>query len=480
AQAKEEDPARTRLDAVAAAIGRVGLACLFTTATCVAGFASLAVSDVPAIQDFGALCAVGVGLSYVLALLALPPLLALEWRRGPGSLIVRPGKIEAALAHAAPFFERRRRAVLAGAAAVVVLAVAGIAQIQVETDILGQLPVNGELRRAARAIDEALAGVDTVEVLLSGPPGTFRSLAGVQAMARLQRWLESQEGCAKTFSPADIIARLNDVKRHARELPADQAQLDYYWGLLERAAAAAGPDQDPLRVFMTKDGAHARLTARLKSMPASANMRILRGFAEEARRVMPPGTSAQPTGEFVLLQDMTDALPYAMLEGLVWATLLIVGSMGVLFRSARLALLAAVPASIPIVGVYGIMGWTGIWLSVPTSMISSVVLGLAVDSTILFLSRYRDERAEGRPRREAVERMLLNAGQSVTYSNLTLIFGFAIGVVSRFPPIRDFGVLTSLTVAASYAGALCLLPALIFSARPGSLTDGAPALPSAP
>src|SRR4029077_21029812 len=106
----------------------------------------------------------------------------------------------------------------------------------------------------------------------------------------------------------------------------------------------------------------------------------------------------------------------------------------------------ALPASIPILFVYGLMGWLGIWLSVPTSMISSVVLGLAVDSTILFLSRYRDERAEGRPRRDAVRAIPPNPGQSATYPNLTLIFGFAIGVVSKFPPIRDFGVLTSLTV----------------------------------
>jgi hypothetical protein len=270
------------------------------------------------------------------------------------------------------------------------------------------------------------------------------------------------------------------VKKGKRALPEDEEGVAYDFGLLDRAAgrgmgrreaSAESGAGDPLKAYMTPDGSAARLTARLRAMPSSKVDAVLRGIADEAKRALPPGARAQPTGEFVLLQDMTAALPYAMLVGLCWATLLIVGSMGLLFRSARLAAVAAIPASIPILGVYGIMGWVGIWLSVPTAMISSVVLGLAVDSTILFLSRYRDERAEGRPRREAVEGMLLHAGQSVTYSNLTLIFGFAVGVVSRFPPIRDFGTLTSLTVAASYLGALCLLPALIFSAPAGTLRD---------
>jgi predicted RND superfamily exporter protein len=461
-------PDRKRIDSVAEALGRVGLPCLLTTATCAAGFGSLGLSDVPAIADFGSLCALGVSLSYVWALLFLPPLLALEWRAGPGSLELRRGKIETVLAHAAPFLERRRGLVLAGAAVAVLVAIAGIARIRVETDILGQLPSQGELLRATRAIDESLSGVNTIEVLLEGPPGAFRKIEAQRGLAALAAWLDRQPGVAKTFSSADLLMRVNDVKRHKRELPPDQDALDYAFGLLDRGAAAS-KDADPLRAFLSADSGTARLSAHLRSMPSSQNIAIIRGLAAEAPKLLPAGVRAQPTGDFVLLQDMTAELPYAMLRGLVVATVLIIGAMGAVFRSVRLAAIAAIPASIPIVVVYGLMGWTGIWLSVPTAMISSVVLGLAVDSTILFLSRYRDERAEGRPRREAVVAMLENAGQSVTYSNLTLIFGFAVGAASSFPPIRDFGVLTSLTVAASYLGALLLLPALIFSARPGSL-----------
>ncbi len=462
-------PGAPRIEAAAAAIGRVGLPCLFTTATTVAGFGSLAASDVPAIADFGTFSAVGVALSYGLALLILPPLLALErpaW--GPGSLHVRPGAIESLLAHAAPLIERRRRIILAAAAVAVAVAVAGAARIRVETDILGQLPTDGELLRATRAIDESLSGVNAIEVVRTGPPRAFRTAANLRALADLQDWLAAQDGVAKVFSAVDILRRLHEVRSPdaRRALPEGQPAIDEYFGLLDQAKKTG----DPLEAFLTPEADCARLTARLRSLPSSRNIALLSALEVKSRELFPAGIEARATGEFVLLQNMTARLPYAMLEGLAWATAFIVGSIGLLFRSVRLAALAAIPASIPILFVYGLMGWVGIWLSVPTSMISSVVLGLAVDSTILFLSRYRQERAAGHPRRESVYLMLENAGQSVTYSNLTLIFGFAVAALSRFPPVRDFGLLTSLTIAASYLGALALLPALIFAARPGSIS----------
>jgi len=478
AQARQELASAPRIDSVGLALGRVGLPCLFTTATTVAGFASLGTSDVPAIQTFGLLCALGVALSYALALLILPPLLALAWPGGPGSLHLREGRIEALLARLAPVLERRRRAVLGLTVVAMVVAAIGISRIRVETDILSNLPEGGDLRRACVAIDRSLSGVNAIEVLVEGPAGGFRTLAGQRALAALGAWFEARPGVAKTFSSAAIVSRIHEVKRKARALPADQETLDIYFGILDQAAGGkpgeAGPAtrgaKDPLAGFVSSDHAAARLVARLRSLPSSENSAILAAFAREAPALLPPGFRATATGEFVLLQNMTAALPFAMLEGLVLATALIVGAMGLLFRSARLAAIAALPASIPIVAVYGLMGWTGIWLSVPTAMISSVVLGLAVDSTILFLSRYKDERALGLRRREAVAEMLRHAGQSVTYSNLTLIMGFAVGAVSSFPPIRDFSVLTSLTIAASYAGALLLLPALIYLSRPGSIT----------
>jgi predicted RND superfamily exporter protein len=456
-----------RADWIAAAFGRVGLPCFLTTLTTVFGFLGLAVTDIRAIREFGLLSAFGVGLSFVAALALLPPLLSIERSWGPGSLCRRRGKIEGGLAHAAPLLARARFFVLAAAAACAGAAALGVARLRVETNVLAELPPASELAKATRAIDRSLGGVNAFEVLLEGPPGAFRRLGPLRGLAALEAALARIDGVRKTISIADLIARIEDVKRRGRRVPESEEMLEYDFGLLDRAEAAAARDPaaaaaSPLRALLSPDAAHARLQVRLEALPASKAHAII----EEARRLgkalMPPGTSAVPTGPFVLMQDMTAALPRMQVRGLVFATVLIVASIAVFLRSARLGALAAVPASVPILAVYGLMGFTGIDLSTSTAMISAVVLGLAVDSTILFLSRYRDERRRGLMREEAVARMLESAGQSVSYSNLTLVFGFAVGLASSFPPIRHFALLSAATIAASYLSALILLPALIF------------------
>ena len=90
-----------------------------------------------------------------------------------------------------------------------------------------------------------------------------------------------------------------------------------------------------------------------------------------------------------------------------------------------------------------------------------VALGLAVDSTILFLSRYRDARHEGQDHSAAILTMVTSAGQAVSYSSLTLVLGFTVSAFSGFPPVRDFGLLTASTMAFSWLGAVFVLPSLI-------------------
>ena len=101
-------------------------------------------------------------------------------------------------------------------------------------------------------------------------------------------------------------------------------------------------------------------------------------------------------------------------------------------------------------------------------MLQRIAIGLAVDAAILLLARYRDELARGVGRGAAVRTMLATAGQSVTYSNLTLVCGFSVGAISSFPPIRNFSVLTAGTIALTYVSAILLLPALLqLRAEPG-------------
>ncbi len=442
--------------AIGAAFRRVGGACLFTTLTTMIGFGALAISKVPAIRDFGLLCAVGVGVSYLAALLLLPPLFALPWGWGPRRLHARPGKVEGLLSATAPMIGRHYRAILGLAFLVIVAAFFGIGRIEVETDILAQLPPDAEFVRATKVIDDRLGGVNTIEFLFTGAPGAFEDFATMRALHAFQEEIRAYPEIRKTLSILDIVARIEEVRSGRRGFPRDAETLRYELRLLEHA-----PPESPVHLLITPDRRVARLSVRLGALPASKVYALIERLERRAARLVPPAIRVEPAGEFVLIQNMTHELPYAQVRGIVLATLLIVFVISLLFRSLRAGLLSALPASIPILFVYGVMGWFGIDLSTTTSMIASVVLGLAVDSTILFLSRFLAEVQGGCSVSAATERMLETAGQSVSYSNLTLVFGFGISALSHFPPVRNFGILCAGTIACSFLGAVFLLGALL-------------------
>ncbi len=492
AQARSEG--KDREAAAVAMVKRVGLPCAFTTLTTAIGFLSLATSDVPAIRDFGVFCGIGVLLSYAVTLGLVPGLVSAGSRHGPGSVHARHGRIEDALARIEPTVASPRgRVVVVGAVAALAAAAAiGIARLRVETNILAVLPPGSLLGRAVVAIDAHLGGVNSLEVLLSfspsggasatgladghaaGPPeppaerraeegpgartapGTFRDLERLRRLVELEALIGREEGVTKAFSIADFLARIHEVRRGERSLPPDQNALDVYFGYLDRSP-------DPIvEAFLSKDGRTARLSARVKAISSAESQRILRSIERfAAERLEPAGIRARPTGSFVLLSNMSAELVPAQVRGLGVAFALILGAMTALFASLRLGAVAAIPAAIPIAFVYGLMGFAGIALSVPTAMIASVVLGLAVDSTILFISRYRQEREAGAGAAEGLQRMLASAGQSVSYSNLILILGFSVGVVASFPPVRHFAILAGATLAASYVAAVLVLPALL-------------------
>ncbi|GIW72877.1 MAG: hypothetical protein KatS3mg102_2419 [Planctomycetota bacterium] len=454
--------------AISAAYRHVGLACLFTTLTTVLGFGGLALAEVPAIRDFGLLAAAGIAFSYLAALLVLPGLFGLRWRHGPQALRSEGAWLERWLGRLAPWAVRRRHLTLVLTGALLAAAVAGALRLRVETDIIGQLPPAAPLTVATRAIDARLGGVNAVELLVEGPPGSCAQLPVLAALAALRDRLAARagEGIGRVFSAVDVLERLHAVKRARRlrvepealprTLPDDAQTLAVYLGLLRQSGSAS-----PVARYLAPDGSAARVTVRVRELPSSRAHALLGWIERTARELLPAGIQVHATGQFVLLQNMTHVLPRAQLRGIALAAGLIVLAIGLLFGSLRLAVLAAVPAAVPIACTYGLMGWAAIPLSTATSMIAAVVLGLAVDSTILFLAHYRERFAAGAAPAEATRATLLGAGRLVTSSNLTLVGGFAVCALSGFPPVRTFGLLAAVTIGMSYLAAILLLPALV-------------------
>jgi hypothetical protein len=152
--------------------------------------------------------------------------------------------------------------------------------------------------------------------------------------------------------------------------------------------------------------------------------------------------------------------------GLGVALILILAVMAIQFRSLRLGLLCAIPNGAPVLAVYGLMGWSGVALSVPTAMIASVAIGTIVDNSIYLLARFREAFAQQPDYVEALIGMVYASGRAVVFSTVTLAVGFFVGVFSSFVPTVQFGVLTGAAFLLGLISQLVLLPLSLILFQP--------------
>ena len=128
----------------------------------------------------------------------------------------------------------------------------------------------------------------------------------------------------------------------------------------------------------------------------------------------------------------------------------------------RLGLISMIPNIIPILGIFGLMGWLQIPLETSTVMIASIVLGIAVDDTIHFLHWYRRLRLEGHSKKDAIAKTFGHCGRASLFTSTIVAFGFAILMLSDVAPLKYFGMLTALSMAIGVVSEFLLLPLSLY------------------
>ncbi|MGI9592524.1 MAG: MMPL family transporter, partial [Myxococcota bacterium] len=128
-------------------------------------------------------------------------------------------------------------------------------------------------------------------------------------------------------------------------------------------------------------------------------------------------------------------------------------------------LVAMVPNVVPVLVFFGSLGLGAAPLSLPTSLIGAIALGIAIDATAHYVIRYRSERVAGCDPAQAVARTTARVGRPIAIAAVMLIVGFLSVALSDFATLRQFGVLTAFTMAVCALTDLTLLPAILVRLR---------------
>jgi predicted RND superfamily exporter protein len=199
----------------------------------------------------------------------------------------------------------------------------------------------------------------------------------------------------------------------------------------------------------------------------SAAVRSVAAQLETAisKSALPEGIAASVTGNAILLSRSADGIARSQPRTVCQAALAIFVLVTVTFRSLRLGAVAMVPNLVPVVIFFGALGLGAAPLSLPTSLIGSVALGIAVDDTVHFLVRYGRERRRGLSPEQAALLSARRVGRAIAITSLMLMAGFLVVGLSSFATLRQFGILSAATMGVCLLTDLVLLPALLVRTR---------------
>ncbi|MGM0556316.1 MAG: efflux RND transporter permease subunit [Myxococcota bacterium] len=467
--AEEIEAGKSRADAVKATIRHTGLACLLTSTTTSVGFFSLLAADTEILKDFGWQAGAGVMFAYVGTLFFIPAALSylkpVKRRATAESKDDEEPFLEGFLVHTGERLLRHPYIVIAGSLLFLGGFVFMSTKVEIDTTLLEVYEESHPYYATTKTLEKELGGFLPIEVSLEAEsqdrfkdPETYAKLQELQAFAQQQPAVISTQSFVD-FHQSARAALLGDPDER-ETMPESRAQIEQLHLLI------AGAPDEPVGTnkFVTGDFKNARVLLRVKDVGAKRQMKLGDKLEDKLSELFPEGSGVdyRLTGDAYVASVALDSFIRDLFYSLLLAIVIIFGMMTFVFRSLKIGIISMLPNTIPLVMTFGYMGWQGINLNTTTIIIFAISLGLAVDDTIHFLARFREELDRCETVREAILASYFGAGRAILLTSVLLALGLAVLLTSSFVPTRQFGILTGITIFGAVFADLILLPSLLY------------------
>ena len=470
--AEETEAGLDRPDSIRAMIRHTGAACLLTSTTTAVGFFSLLAADTEILQRFGWQAGTGVMFGYIVTLFFLPA--ALLYMRpverksaAPKTQTSQPAMIERALSRVGEIVLSKPRTFIAGGLAIGAFAAYMGSTVPIDTVLLEVYEPGHPAWDSTVQLERELSGILPVEISLeSDDPDTFKDPAIFSKIYEIQRIAEKDEVVLATQSLVDFhqagrAALLGDPAQR-EVMPESREQVEQLHLLIAGAPdSRTGPGR-----FVTPDFRYTRVLLRVSDAGAQEQLRLGEVLNTELARLF-DGTPVRYrlTGDAYVASAALDSFIRDLFHSLLLAVAIIFGMMTFVFRSLKVGLISVLPNTIPLVLTFGYMGFAGIDLNTTTVIIFAISLGLAVDDTIHFLARFREEQQNNPGDAYAAVMAAYNgAGRAIMITSVMLLIGLIVLLFSSFVPTQYFAKLTAITIAGAILGDLLILPPILYLA----------------
>jgi uncharacterized protein len=483
----------TQYDNICETTSKMVRPCLYTALTTIVAFASLIFSDIKPVIDFGYMMTLGLIVTFLTSFLLLPCILCLVEKEKEFD---RPENNSFKFTQILADLTIKKGGYIAASSIIILfLTIFGITQLKVENSFINYFKSDTEIYKGMKQIDDKLGGTTPLDVIIkfsdikttnkltSDEPG--QSLLSDDEFGE-DLLSDDESDISSEWFTVGKINKIKLVHNYLESLPEVGKVLSLASTIKVAEQINDGKELDSLEMALL----YKRAPKKIKEMAvepyisfeeneARINLRILdskkdlrrKEFIEKINFDMENKLGFKKdnfilTGILILYNNMLQSLFDSQILSLGFVMLGIGLMFMILFQSWLLSVIGIIPNLLAAIFVLGLMGLIKLPLDMMTITVAAITIGIAVDNSIHYIYRFREEFSKTKNYEKALYMSHDSIGRAIFFTSITIIFGFSILVLSNFIPTIIFGLLTGLAMFIALLAVLTLLPKLIISFKP--------------
>ena len=457
-----------KMRALSRVIQRIGFASLMTNAATALGFAAFILVPNQMLREFGIVTSINIMVLYVLSIILLPIIFSLLAPPKPKHLKHLDSNFFGAILDKIIYLISNRRNLIYGiAAGLMIIGCVGLWMMKTSGKIVDDFREDDPIYLDLKFFENNFGGVMPFEISVdTKKKNGVMTYSTMQKIDQLQKTINQHPEFSKPLSLIEVFkfARQSyyggDSSKY--KLPSSM-EKNFILSYLPQNVDGKGASL--LKSFLDSTKQTTRISFQMADVGTKQMDSLMASISPQVDSIFDPAKfDVKLTGNSVVFAKGTNFLIRNLFESVGIAILLISLLMALLFSSFRMILVSMIPNIIPLLITAAIMGFAGIPIKPSTIIVFSIALGISVDNAIQYLSRYRHELkvTNGNIKQSALS-ALHEAGFSMIYTSIVLVFGFSVFIVSEFGGTQALGILISTTLLIAMFFNIMVLPSLLLT-----------------
>ncbi len=455
---------------------------LYTVLTTICAFLSLIFSEIKPIIDFGWMMTLGLITSFIITFSLLPTLLNLISDKNTNLKHEQHSKITDFLGEKSI---KNKSLVLTLSFAVIILSIIGISRLEVENSFINYFDKDTEIYKGMKLIDDKLGGTTPLDVIIKFPSeeNSKKDLQDdefedwgedenennekywftknkIDKIDKVHRYLDNLEPVGKVLSFSSIIevaTKLNNDK------PLGTLEMGVLYSKIPESIK-----KEIIDPYISIKDNEARISLRIKdSQPNLRRNELIKKINTDLKdKLQLKDDEFKLAGVLILFNNLLQSLFKSQILTLGFVMIGIFVMFLILFKNLKLSFIGVAPNFLAAFFILGIIGLLGIPLDMMTITIAAITIGIAVDNSIHYIYRFREEFLQNNNYEKTIKICHSTVGKAILNTSITIVFGFSILVLSNFIPTIYFGVFTGIAMLLAMVSVLTLLPTLILITKP--------------